>query len=83
MKIRIQFLVVIVAFALAGAAMAAEAALAQKPAQELPKNQEVPNNQRRERTIDEIKVEAVRRAEVGQYPLIVPFASQVAEWKQE
>jgi len=28
------------------------------------------NEQRRERTIDEIKVEAVRRAEVGQYPLI-------------
>jgi esterase FrsA len=68
MKIRIQFL--IVAFALAGAAMAPEAALAQKPAQEFPKSPEVPNNQRRERTIDEIKVEAVRRAEVGQYPLI-------------
>src|SRR6202451_2608894 len=28
------------------------------------------NEERRERTIDEIKVEAVRRAEVGQYPLI-------------
>ena len=28
------------------------------------------NEQRRERTIDEIKIEAVRRAEVGQYPLI-------------
>ena len=28
------------------------------------------NEGRRERTIDEIKVEAVRRAEVGQYPLI-------------
>ncbi len=26
--------------------------------------------ERRERTIDEIKTEAVRRAEVGQYPLI-------------
>ena len=68
MKIRTQFLVV--AFALAGAAMAPEATLAQKPAQELPKNQEVPNTERRERTIDEITVEAVRRAEVGQYPLI-------------
>src|SRR6204780_3483335 len=29
-----------------------------------------PQEERRERTIDEIKVEAVRRAEVGQYPLI-------------
>src|ERR1700722_12827027 len=28
------------------------------------------SEERRERTIDEIKVEAVRRAEVGQYPLI-------------
>jgi esterase FrsA len=28
------------------------------------------NEERRERSIDEIKVEAVRRAEVGQYPLI-------------
>src|ERR1700722_17831536 len=28
------------------------------------------NEPRRERTIDEIKVEAVHRAEVGQYPLI-------------
>jgi hypothetical protein len=28
------------------------------------------NDERRERTIDEIKLEAVRRAEVGQYPLI-------------
>ncbi len=26
--------------------------------------------ERRERTIDEIKIEAVHRAEVGQYPLI-------------
>ena len=28
------------------------------------------NNERRERNIDEIRVEAIRRAEVGQYPLI-------------
>jgi hypothetical protein len=28
------------------------------------------NEERRERTIDELKIEAVRRAEVGQYPLI-------------
>jgi esterase FrsA len=28
------------------------------------------NNERRERTIDEIRVEAIHRAEVGQYPLI-------------
>src|ERR1700732_4759523 len=28
------------------------------------------NEERRERTIDEIKTEAIRRAEVGQYPLI-------------
>jgi esterase FrsA len=28
------------------------------------------NNERRERSIDEIRVEAIRRAEVGQYPLI-------------
>jgi len=36
-------------------------ALAQAPAQK---------EERRERTIDEIRVEAIRRAEVGQYPLI-------------
>jgi esterase FrsA len=29
-----------------------------------------PKEERRERTIDEIRVEAIRRAEVGQYPLI-------------
>ena len=29
-----------------------------------------PNQERRERTIDEVKTEAVHRAEVGQYPLI-------------
>ena len=30
----------------------------------------VPAQERRERTIDEIKTEAIHRAEVGQYPLI-------------
>ncbi|HLW84422.1 MAG TPA: alpha/beta hydrolase [Candidatus Sulfotelmatobacter sp.] len=35
--------------------------------------------ERRERTIDEIKVEAVRRAEVGQYPLIGLDPSDVKE----
>ncbi len=34
----------------------------------LPANSQAP--QRRERTIEEIKIEAIRRAEVGQYPLI-------------
>src|SRR6202161_2582347 len=37
------------------------------------------NEERRERTIDEIKVEAVRRAEVGQYPLIGLDPSDVKE----
>jgi esterase FrsA len=37
------------------------------------------NEQRRERTIDEIKVEAVRRAEVGQYPLICLDPADVKE----
>src|SRR5260370_21642950 len=35
--------------------------------------------ERRERTIDEIRVEAIRRAEVGQYPLIGLDASDVKE----
>src|SRR5437868_7572271 len=34
---------------------------------------------RRERTIDEVKTEAVRRAEVGQYPLIGLDAADVKE----
>jgi esterase FrsA len=48
------FLLVFLAFLSAGA-------IAQAPAQK---------DERRERTIDEIRVEAIRRAEVGQYPLI-------------
>ncbi len=44
-------------------------------AQEKPEKKE----ERRERTIDEIKVEAVRRAEVGQYPLIGLDPSDVKE----
>jgi esterase FrsA len=47
----------IAALLLVGVVVATATALAQK-------------EERRERTIDEIKIEAVRRAEVGQYPLI-------------
>jgi esterase FrsA len=46
---------------LAFLALISASALSQEPAKK---------EERRERTIDEIKVEAVRRAEVGQYPLI-------------
>ena len=36
----------------------------------IPLNASAQKEERRERTIDEIRVEAIRRAEVGQYPLI-------------
>jgi esterase FrsA len=49
------------AMLMAGAVAIPATALAQEPTKK---------EERRERTIDEIKVEAVRRAEVGQYPLI-------------
>jgi esterase FrsA len=59
MNIKSQFSFAI--FLLAFLAMISASALSQEPAKK---------EERRERTIDEIKVEAVRRAEVGQYPLI-------------
>src|ERR1700693_327171 len=37
------------------------------------------NQERRERTIDEIRVEAIRRAEVGQYPMIAMDPGDVKE----
>ena len=57
MRNRISF-VFLTLFSICAAALA----FAQNPAP--------PQNDRRERTIDEIKTEAVRRAQVGQYPLI-------------
>lgn len=51
-----------VIFLLIGVFIIASNVFAQNPSGE--------NAPRRERTIDEIKIEAVRRAEVGQYPLI-------------
>jgi esterase FrsA len=59
MNIKSQFSFAI--FLLAFLAMISASALSQEPAKK---------EERRERTIAEIKVEAVRRAEVGQYPLI-------------
>jgi esterase FrsA len=59
MNIKSQFSFAILL--LASLALISAGALSQEPAQK---------EERRERTIDEIKVEAVRRAEVGQYPLI-------------
>ena len=55
---------------LAFSALISASALSQEPAKK---------EERRERTIDEIKVEAVRRAEVGQYPLIGLDAGDVKE----
>jgi hypothetical protein len=52
-------------FSLALLALVSVGAFAQAPEQK-PKQKE----ERRERTIDEIRVEAIRRAQVGQYPLI-------------
>jgi len=59
MSIKSQFSFAILL--LASLALISGSALSQEPAKK---------EERRERTIDEIKVEAVRRAEVGQYPLI-------------
>jgi esterase FrsA len=64
MKNRIQTALIALFWAIA--VMAAPTAFAQERAQKAPAE----NEARRERTIDEIKAEAVRRAEVGQYPLI-------------
>ena len=61
MKNKIAFITLM----LTVAAIAAGTALAQTSAQTSGQKEE-----RRERTIDEVKTEAVRRAEVGQYPLI-------------
>src|SRR5271166_497714 len=69
MKNRIRFIVV--AFALVGTLLPPPTAFTQEPAQKGPVEKPAEKKEaRRERTIDEIKVEAVRRAEVGQYPLI-------------
>jgi esterase FrsA len=56
-KSQFSFAILLLAFL----ALISASALSQEPAKK---------EERRERTIDEIKVEAVRRAEVGQYPLI-------------
>jgi len=56
-KSEFSFAILLLAFL----ALISASALSQEPAKK---------EERRERTIDEIKVEAVRRAEVGQYPLI-------------
>ena len=56
-KRRVSFAILLLAFL----ALISASALSQEPAKK---------EERRERTLDEIKVEAVRRAEVGQYPLI-------------
>jgi hypothetical protein len=56
-KSRFSFAILLLAFW----ALISAGALSQEPAKK---------EERRERTIDEIKIEAVRRAEVGQYPLI-------------
>jgi esterase FrsA len=56
-KSRFSFAILLPAFL----ALISATALSQEPAKK---------EERRERNIDEIKVEAVRRAEVGQYPLI-------------
>jgi hypothetical protein len=55
----------IAVFLLAFAAIISTHTFAQAPAQHPAQKEE-----RRERTIDEIRVEAIRRAQVGQYPLI-------------
>ena len=69
MNNRIQFF--LIALTLAGAVLAPPAMFAQGPAQKAPADKPGDKKEmRRERTIDEIKVEAIRRAEVGQYPLI-------------
>jgi hypothetical protein len=56
-KSEFSFAILLLAFL----ALISASALSQEPAKK---------EERRERTIDEVKVEAVRRAEVGQYPLI-------------
>jgi esterase FrsA len=53
-------------------------ALAQGAAEQ-PAQPPAPKEERRERTIDEIRVEAIRRAQVGQYPLIGLDPADVTE----
>jgi esterase FrsA len=53
-------------------------AAAQQPAQ-VPAQAPAQKEERRERTIDEIRVEAIRRAQVGQYPLIGLDPADVTE----
>jgi esterase FrsA len=48
-------------------------------AAEQPAQKPAPKEERRERTIDEIRVEAIRRAQVGQYPLIGLDPADVTE----
>jgi esterase FrsA len=62
MKTKIQFSLLaflLILFALISVSTSAQETSGKKP-----------NEERRERTIDEIRVEAIHRAEVGQYPLI-------------